>query len=45
MPPSLSLKISLFWYPDLKIFRVESVKNATFLRKICQKCQFFALNL
>ena len=27
------------------IFRVKSVKNATFSRKICRKCQFFALNL
>ena len=28
-----------------QFFRVKSVKNATFLRKICRKCQFFALNL
>ena len=27
------------------IFRVKSVNNATFSRKICRKCQFFALNL
>ena len=27
------------------IFCVKSVKNATFSRKICRKCQFFALNL
>ena len=27
------------------IFRVKSVKNAIFSRKICRKCQFFALNL
>ena len=27
------------------IFCVKSVKNATFSRKISQKCQFFALNL
>ena len=26
-------------------FRVKSVKNATSSRKICLKCQFFALNL
>ena len=29
----------------MPIFRVKSVKNATFSRKICRKCQFFALNL
>ena len=27
-----------------QFFRVKSVKNATFSRKICRKCQFFALN-
>ena len=27
------------------LFRVKSVKNATFSRKICRKCQFSALNL
>ena len=32
-------------HPKTPIFRVKSVKNATFLRKICQKCQFFALSL
>ena len=26
-------------------FRVKSVKNANFSRKICRKCQFFSLNL
>merc|ERR1711952_233417 len=38
-----------FWIikftPKTPIFRVKSVKNATFSRKICRKCQFFALNL
>ena len=29
----------------MPIFCVKSVKNATFSRKICRKCQFFALNL
>ena len=30
---------------NMPIFRVKSVKNVTFSRKICRKCQFFALNL
>ena len=28
-----------------QFFRFKSAKNATFSRKICRKCQFFALNL
>ena len=38
-----------FWIikftPKTPIFCIISVKNATFSRKICRKCQFFALNL
>jgi len=33
-----------FYTKKTPIFRVKSVKNATFSRKICRKCQFFALN-
>ena len=35
-----------FFYTDTIFVRIKfTPKNATFLRKICQKCQFFALNL
>ena len=38
-----------FWVkkftPKTPIFRIKFIKNATLLRKICRKCQFFALNL
>ena len=45
---NLHRKTPIFCIKSVKktpIFRVKSVKNAIFSRKICRKCQFFALNL